>query len=148
MKNRNTLRMLLLLASSFTLACNSKTDYKVERDKVIQLHDVVMEDQGKVVDNQMKLDTILKNLKDLKLKFPLVDTLKEKDSLKAVVAALAHSEDQMNTWMHEFEPDVTGKSNEEAVQYFLREQLKIKKVDSLYKQELKSSNAYLKKFKK
>ncbi|MNY83295.1 hypothetical protein D3C86_2259730 [compost metagenome] len=54
----------------------------------------------------------------------------------------------MNDWMHNFEPDVTGKSNEDAVQYFKDEKAKIAEVDSLYKKEIASSNAYLERFKK
>jgi hypothetical protein len=145
---RRSLTGLFLLTLSIVLGCSQQVDYKSERDKVIRLHDVVMEDQGQIVDNQMKLDTMLKDLRKLKLAFPKLDTLKEKDSLKVVIARLKKSEEQMNTWMHEFEPDVTGKSNEEAVKYFLGEQEKVRKVDSSYKQELKLSNSYLSKFPK
>ncbi|MNL62023.1 hypothetical protein D3C87_1860040 [compost metagenome] len=114
----------------------------------MKFHDVVMADQGIVVSNQMKLDTLLKDLKGLKAKFPDVDTLKEKKEISALIADLTKAEDSMNDWMHKFEPDVTGKSNEAAVQYFKDEMVKIAAVDSLYKKEIKASAAYLSKFRK
>lgn len=134
------------------VACNQQqkqeTDYKVVRDEVMKFHDVVMADHGVIVSNQMKLDTLVKDLRGLKLKFPEVDTLKEKETIVALIQDLTKAEDSMNDWMHKFEPDVTGKSNEVAVQYFKDEKAKIAAVDSLYKKEIGLSNAYLEKFKK
>jgi len=142
----------ILFMAIVVVACNQQqkqeTDYKVVRDEVMKFHDVVMADHGVIVNNQMKLDTLLKDLKGLKSKFPDVDTLKEKDAITALVKDLTKAEDSMNDWMHKFEPDVTGKSNEVAVQYFKEEKAKIAAVDSLYKKEIGLSNAYLEKFKK
>lgn len=138
---------LILLAFAF-VSCNQEPDYKATRDEVIKVHDVVMADQGKVVDQQMRLSDMLKNLSALKAENPQLDTIKEKDSLVLVRDRLNRAEESMNTWMHEFEPDVTGKSSAEAVAYFEAEKLKIQKVDSLFKAELKRAAAYLSKFKK
>ena len=136
----------ILLVTIAVSACKQNVDYKMVRDEVMKFHDVVMADQGIVVSNQMKLDTLLKDLKGLKAKFPDVDTLKEKEEISALIADLTKAEDSMNDWMHKFEPDVTGKSNEAAVQYFKDEMVKIAAVDSLYKKEIKASAAYLSKF--
>lgn len=138
----------ILLVTIAVSACKQNVDYKTVRDEVMKFHDVVMADQGIVVSNQMKLDTLLKDLKGLKAKFPDVDTLKEKKEISALIADLTKAEDSMNDWMHKFEPDVTGKSNEAAVQYFKDEMVKIAAVDSLYKKEIKASAAYLSKFRK
>ena len=136
----------LVLISVIGMSCSQQADYKVQRDKVIELHDEVMADQGRIVANQMKLDTMLNSLSKLKVSHPKVDTLVEKDSIRLLIDRLTKSEERMNQWMHEFEPDITGKSNEEAIKYFLNEQLKIKEVDRSYKEELKLSDAYLSKF--
>jgi hypothetical protein len=101
-----------------------------------------------VVDQQLKLEEILKNMSALKAQHSEIDTIKEKDSITAVRDRLNVAEEAMNTWMHEFEPDVTGKSNEEAITYFEAEKQKIQKVDTLFKSELKRAEAYLSKFKK
>lgn len=139
----------VLFMAIVVVACNQKqeTDYKVVRDEVMKFHDVVMADHGVIVNNQMKLDTLLKDLKGLKSKFPEIDTLKEKEAITALIGDLTKAEDSMNDWMHKFEPDVTGKSNDVAVQYFNEEKVKIAAVDSLYKKEIGLSNVYLQKFK-
>ncbi|EDM36803.1 hypothetical protein PBAL39_18054 [Pedobacter sp. BAL39] len=129
-------------------ACSPTADYKKERDEVMVFHDKVMADHGVIVENQMKLDTLTRNLADLKLKFPDLDTLKEKEHMVSLIAELSAAEEQMNTWMHQFEPDVTGKSNDESISYFKNEKLKIQSVDSLYKKEIKVSGAYLNKYQK
>jgi len=129
-------------------ACSPTADYKKERDEVMVFHDKVMADHGLIVENQMKLDTMTRNLAALKLKFPDLDTLKEKEHMLALIAELNAAEEQMNTWMHEFEPDITGKSNDEAISYFKNEKLKIRAVDSLYKEEIKLSGGYINKYQK
>ncbi|ETZ21619.1 hypothetical protein [Pedobacter sp. V48] len=139
---------IALVAAACTQQKNGTKDYKAVRDEVMKFHDVVMGDHSALVNNQMKLDTLLKNLSGLKIKFPDVDTAKEKQVIIAMVNDLSKAEDQMNDWMHKFEPDVTGKSNEVAVQYFQDERKKIEIIDSLYKQEIKLSDDYLSKFKK
>jgi GTPase involved in cell partitioning and DNA repair len=142
----------IVFIAMVAVACNpqqkQEVDYKVVRDEVMKFHDVVMADHGVIVNNQMKLDTLLKDLKGLKSKFPELDTLKEKEAISALVVDLTKAEDSMNDWMHKFEPDVTGKSNEAAVKYFEEEKVKIAAVDSLYKKEIGLSNAYLEKLKK
>ncbi|TDQ11302.1 hypothetical protein [Pedobacter metabolipauper] len=141
--------LVFILAAA--IGCTQKQgqkDYKSVRDEVMQFHDSVMADHNKVVSNQMKLDTLLKDLKGLKTTHPEVDTLQEKVAITALISDLGRAEDRMNDWMHKFEPDVTGKSNEVAVQYFENEKAKVAAVDSLYKKEIKSSDAYLNKFKR
>jgi len=129
-------------------ACTPSANYKTERDEVMKFHDVVMEDHGKLIDNQMKLDTLLKSLPELKKKYPALDTLKEKEAIKAMQGRLNTAEDLMNDWMHKFEPDVTGKSDADAVAYFKAERIKIGRVDSIYKSEIQHSDEYLSKFSK
>lgn len=142
----------IVLMAIVVLACNESTNkgtnYKLVRDDVMKFHDLVMADHGLVVNNQMKLDTLVRDLKGLKLKFPEVDTLKEKEAINNLIKNLSIAEDSMNDWMHQFEPDISGKSNEVAVQYFEDEKAKIAAVDSLYKKEIGLSNAYLERFKK
>ena len=130
------------------VACTQTQNYKTERDEVMKFHDTVMEDHGVLVNNQMKLDSMLKRMPALKTRFPSTDTVKEKVVMKATLDRLNSAEELMNDWMHKFEPDVTGKSNEDAIKYFKAERIKIGKIDSLYKAEIQSSDAYLKQFKK
>ncbi|HKG05594.1 MAG TPA: hypothetical protein VKB19_04015 [Pedobacter sp.] len=144
-------KLIVIIFIATAMGCSEqpgKVDYKSKRDEVMSLHDVVMADHGIIVENQMKLDTLLKDLKGLKIKYPEVDTAKEKANISSLLADLTKAEDQMNNWMHKFEPDVSDKSKEAAVQYFEAEKLKISQIDSLYKKEIISSNAYLHQFRK
>jgi len=138
----------VLACAILAVACALKQDYKAERDEVMKFHDVVMEDHGVVVNNQMKLDSLLKDLKGLKKSQPSLDTAAARKEMEQLKSSLGTAEDRMNDWMHQFEPDVTGKSNEEAIKYFKEEKVKITRIDSLYKQEIKTSGAYLDKLKK
>jgi hypothetical protein len=130
------------------VACKPAVDYKQKREEVIKYHDVVMADAGQVVDKQMRLTSMLKDLGALKDKNPGIDTLVERDSILAVQAKLNRADEAMNDWMHHFEPDVTGKSDAESIAYFEAEKLKIQRVDSLFKQEIRFADRYLSKFKK
>jgi len=114
----------------------------------MKFHDVLMEDNSTLVNNGMKIDSLMKNLPALKSAFKELDTLKEKEVMLAMVARLNKAEELMNNWMHTFEPDITGKTNEQAITYFKAERIKIGKIDSLYKQEIKSSTDYLLKFRR
>ncbi|WP_316820904.1 hypothetical protein [Pedobacter gandavensis] len=137
-----------VLLAVTAIACTQPADYKKERDEVMKFHDVVMGDHSTLVNYQMKLDTLQQNMADLKTKFPEIDTLKEKENIQLLLKELTAAEDSMNDWMHKFEPDISGKSNEEAIRYFQNEKAKIVAVDSLYKKEIKSSEIYFNKFKK
>lgn len=144
-------RIAILIVAVAGISCSQqadKKDYKVVREEVMKFHDVVMADHGIIVSNQMKLDTLLKNLGTLKSKYPELDTIKERAAMTSLVADLSKAETLMNDWMHKFEPDVTGKSNEAAIQYFQQEKTKIAAVDSLYKTEIKKSTAYINQFQK
>ena len=143
---KNTIGVLLLIM--VVISCKQGENYKSVRDEVMKFHDVVMEDHGKIISNQMKLDTLLRSMKTLKQQFPETDTLRERTEITALLKRLTGSEESMNDWMHKFEPDVTGKSNEEAVKYFKEEKIKIQEIDSLYKTDVAVSDAYLNKFKK
>jgi len=142
--------IIVLAFAAIAISCTQpqQASYKTERDEVMKFHDVVMEDHGKLIGNQIKLDELLKNMPALKKQFPAVDTVKEREAMKGVLGQLNKTEDLMNDWMHQFEPDVTGKSNEAAVQYFKKEHAKISSIDSIYKIQVKSSTAYLAQFKK
>lgn len=141
---RKTGILLLIMALG---ACQPAADYKAVRDDVMKVHDVAMADHGIIIGNQMRLDALLKDFKGLKTRFPDLDTLKEQKELNTLKSDLLRAEELMNDWMHQFEPDITGKSNEEAIKYFEAEKMKIAYIDTLYKQKIKISNTYLLRFK-
>jgi GTPase involved in cell partitioning and DNA repair len=87
---RNILVFLFFIGVVVGCSQPKKTnDYKAVRDEVMQYHDEVMKDQSVIVKNQMKLDTLLRDLKGLKTKYPNVDTLQEAIALKSLLSNLS-----------------------------------------------------------
>ena len=140
-----TILVLIALAIG-AAACTPSANYKTERDEVMKYHDTVMQGHAQVVNNQLKLDTLLRSLSDLKRRQPQIDTLKEKVTMNETLVRLHKAEGLMNKWMQEFEPDITGKSEAAALAYFKAEQVKIAAIDSIYKSEINLSTNYLLKF--
>ncbi|RZK91807.1 MAG: hypothetical protein EOO98_05010 [Pedobacter sp.] len=129
-------------------SCQSKENVETVKAETMKIHDVVMADHGKIVNNQMRLDTLLNNLTALKLKNPSVDTLAEKSKIKAILADLVKAEDSMNDWMHKFDADYKPTEHIDALSYYKHELVRITAIDKQYKTELKKSDDYLQKFAK
>jgi len=132
----------------FAIACKPKADIKTIKADTMKLHDVVMANHSKIIDNQMKIDTLLRNLNDLKSKFPAVDTVNEKAEMMKLLADLVKAEESMNDWMHNFNGEFNSKTDAAIFNYYQKEHDKIAKVDQLYQTEIKKSNTYLSKFNK
>lgn len=131
-----------------TISCKPKADVNKVKEETMELHDVVMANHGKIIDNQMKIDTLLKDLNDLKVKFPAIDTAVEKAEMTKLLENLVKAEESMNDWMHNFNADYQNKPDTAILNYYQKEYNKISKVDQLYKNEIKKSSTYLAKFKK
>lgn len=144
MKKLITIAFIALIA----ISCQQKVDVSGIKDQTMKLHDVVMADHSTIIDHQMKLDTLLKNLTDLKVKFPTIDTLTENAEMENIMADLVKAEDQMNDWMHNFNGDFKSEADTATFNYFQKEHDKIATIDQLYKTEIKKSTTYLKKFNK
>jgi hypothetical protein len=144
------MKKLIIIAAYaiFALACKPKADVTTIKDETMKLHDVVMADHSKIIGNQMKIDTLLKNLGDLKTKFPAIDTATEKVEMQKLMTDLVKAEESMNDWMHNFNGDFKNEADTAIYNYYKREHDKIAKVDELYKTEIKKSDTYLAKFKK
>ncbi len=140
--------LTILILAIFTIAaCQPVVDYKTVRKEVMNVHDKVMVYTEQGMTRKMKLDTLITKLDSLyKLKL-LTDTLAEKQAMDDLRKKLSHADEEMDAWMHGFQPEIDGKSNEEAISYFKSEKLKIEKLDSLYQKVLNESDTYLDKFK-
>ncbi|TKC02748.1 hypothetical protein FA045_04765 [Pedobacter cryotolerans] len=132
----------------FAVACKPKADVNTIKDETMKLHDVVMANHSKIIGHQMKIDTLLKNLVDLKTKFPSIDTAAEKLEMQKLMIDLVKAEESMNDWMHNFNGDFKNEADTAVYNYYKKEHDKIAKVDELYKSEIKKSDTYLAKFKK
>ncbi|MGX5689099.1 hypothetical protein [Arcticibacter tournemirensis] len=137
--------LFFLALSLCIIACQQKENRKELRSEVIKLHDEVMAKNSEVVNLQMTLDTLIRNVDSLKKANPQRDTAVLKKDLIKLLERLKIAEEGMNEWMHAFEPDTEGKTEDEASSYFQAEKKKLQRIDSLYDESREQTKAYLKK---
>jgi hypothetical protein len=130
----------------FAASCKHTPDYNQMKKQVLDLHDKVMADGGKAEGDEMQFDLLLKSgLKQLKIDQPSLDTAAVRAQLLLLNKKLGNADDRMENWMHVYNNEFKGKTDQETLDYFTAEKLKIEKLDSLYKDALKPSADYLKK---
>ena len=125
-------------------ACNSeKNQEKALLDEVIKLHDKVMANEEKLMQNKMKLDTLILD-STLQIENPVA----EKIIMGAFRKELVKADAQMEKWMQNFDPSQKGKTHAEIVTYLDKQKKEIITVDSVLAAAVKGSDDYLLKFKK
>jgi len=124
-------------------ACNdNQKQEKTLRDSIIAIHDKVMGMDDKLMNNKMKIDTLLKTqLTGVK------DTTETKKQLMGLKVQLTSAEDQMEKWMQKFDPDQKGKSHEEIMNYYSAQKTILVGVDSAMNTAINASGNYLKEVK-
>lgn len=115
-------------------SCKQEQDYKDIRLEVVAIHDKVMSDADLANSQKSVLDSIYRSFKSSG-----EDTVKLAETIRKVDEA----NQQMENWMNRFEPDVSGKSNEEALHYFKSELKKINDLDKQFKTVISLSDRYL-----
>lgn len=134
MKNKITLGFCLI--GILLSACKTEPDAKAVKEEVLNIHDKLMIDGGKVMTNKMKLDSVLKFGK---MKSPQ-DSVKIAD----LIANLNQADERMMDWMHSFKDDFKGKTELEDLNYYKSEMVKIRKVEDDYIKVTKASDSALK----
>ncbi len=87
----------------------------------LKVHDKVMGNDNRLMDNKMKIDTLISTTTDTA----------QKTQLTHLNAELTISEQAMESWMQSFNPDQGSKSHEEKVAYLTSQKKQIVKIDSL-----------------
>lgn len=129
--------LIAVLASLILSACtDQKAQEKTILDSVIKVHDKVMGSEERLMDNKMKLDTILKQADSA-----------ANTSAAALRKQLTMADNAMEDWMHKFDPDYKGKTDEETVAYLNDQKKQIMAIDSLVNTAINESDKYLKKIK-
>jgi len=121
-----------LLACVALFGCND--DKKQEQtllNDVIKTHDKLMVDDGAIMKNKMLLKTI-----------PATDA---KDSVAFYTKSLDDADNAMMNWMNKFNPDFTGKTHEQIIDYLTTQKAEILKIDSQINITLAKSNSYISK---
>ena len=103
----------ILITVFIGLALSACSDgKKQEKDllnNILKVHDKLMGNDDALMKNKMQLDSLLK--------LPAKDTA-EKVNMRALDTKLLAAEEAMETWMHQFEPDVTNKSHDDVMKYY------------------------------
>ena len=141
-----TILGLLCLILALTACNNHKKQQENLQQSVIAIHDSVMMDMGALMEKKIAANKILTQLDSLKSKKTNLDTAKVRTDLTQVIKELASADDGMMTWMNNFNPDYTGKSHEEVMDYLNGQKLKIKAVDSAIKSILFKSDSVIKRY--
>lgn len=120
-------------------ACNDGKDQeKALQDEVIKIHDKVMGNDNSLMDNKMKIDTLITTTTDTAQKTQLV----------RLNAELMVAEQAMENWMQKFDPEQGNKSHDEKVAYLTSQKKQIMTIDSLMNVAIDKSTAYLNTIKK
>lgn len=144
MKLKNTLLLLLLFV--FSACDNSKQEQADLQKKVIDSHDILMVQMDEIMNKKTKLDSISADFEAIKKEKPETDTFALKRSIDSLKISLTTADDAMMNWMHQFNPDHTGKSHDEVMNYLKDQQVKIDSVKTLFDQSLSNSELFISKF--
>jgi len=112
------------------------------RHQVIAAHDLLMAEEDQAVTLKMQLDSLA--LKTINAKQPGLDTTSEQREVKEFQSMLTKASDDMSDWMHRFDPELKGKSDDESVQYYQNQAEKIKSLDKEYQKAINQTSAFLK----
>ena len=130
---------LFAFAALALSACkDAKTEEKAVLNDVIKIHDTVMGNDEKLIQNKMKLDTLLKEAKNIEA------TTK----IKQLITKANDADSLMEKWMNKFDPEQKGKSHEEIMNYLSTQKKEVKLIDSLLNNAVKETSLYLQPFKK
>ncbi|MFW0715545.1 hypothetical protein [Pedobacter sp. N23S346] len=135
---KKTITLGLCLIVFLFNACKTEPNSKAVKKEVLNLHDKLMIDGGKVMSNKMKLDSVLKSNK---IKSP-----EEAAKITALISSLNKADEGMMDWMHLFNDDFKGKNEQEDLDYYKSEMVKVRQVEDSYIKVTKASDSVLKSY--
>lgn len=137
----------VLCALAAFQACKQQPNYKAIRQQVVNVHDTIMSEDGKLMADQSMLKSMITpaSLTALKKAYD-IDTAAEKLKATTLIHRLDSVSNAMSDWMNQFNPDVQGKNARQATDYFGMEKVKVSQLDSSYKVLLETTGEYLRKF--
>ncbi|WP_448138324.1 transposase [Sphingobacterium siyangense] len=132
------------IASLAIAACgtqgNGATGVKALQDSTIKIHDEIMPQIAHFDRDAVKIDSILANLKNLKITKADLDTNLTRKELSTLKANLESATDHMMDWMKGYNPDSTD------VKYFETELQKVSDMKKIFDSVSKESQDKLKNF--
>ncbi len=126
---------------------DQKAEQKKLQSEIMVVHDSLMMDMGQLTDKRMMLTKLTSNLDSLKKIDNSLDTNQLKSNINNQKLALSNADDAMMNWMNGFNPDFTGKSSKEIIQYLESQKIKIDSVKTLFHLTLSKSDSLISKLK-
>jgi hypothetical protein len=114
-----------------------KADEKTALNEVIKIHDKVMGNDELLMQNKMKLDTLIKTTTDTT----------QKAQMMAMSTKLVNADKFMENWMENFDPEQKGKQHEDIMAYMGRQKTQVTAVDKQITDAVNESTEYLKNIK-
>jgi hypothetical protein len=143
----NCLHPLVFLLFALSGCQNQKAEQQKLQKEVINQHDVLMVRMDLLQDNKLALSLIESKLDSIKKVKPDLDTVQLKTEINDLKIKLTTSDEAMMKWMNNFNPDYTGKSHDEVMNYLKDQKIKIDNVKTLFDQSLSKSGIIIQKYK-
>lgn len=144
---RNTITAIAL-SLVFTACKDTKKDEKALESQVMDLHEQVMGDGEKAMQNKMQLDTLMMKKDSIKKAYPNLDTSAENKTMRSLSLQITKADDAMSDWMHNYNPDFRGKPHDEVMNYLDQQKKVVSQINKQYNSVIQASNQYLLKYKK
>ncbi|RYY07265.1 MAG: hypothetical protein EOP43_03770 [Sphingobacteriaceae bacterium] len=142
-------KLYLLMLIIFLAACKDpQKEEKILENQVMDLHEKVMADGETALQNKMKMDTLILKKDSVKTVFPNLDTSAENKNMRNLSQQILKADDKMSDWMHNYNPDFSGKSHQQIIDYLEQQKNQVTQISGQYKAVIAASNQYLLKFKK
>jgi len=144
---RNTITAIALLLI-FAACKDTRKDEKALESQVMDLHEQVMGDGEKAMQNKMLLDTLMMKKDSIKKAYPNLDTSAENKTMRSLSSRIVKADDEMSDWMHNYNPDFRGKPHDEVMNYLDQQKKIVSQINKQYNSVIQASNQYLLKYKK
>lgn len=131
---------LFSLVAVLLFSCKAEPDSKAIRKEVLNIHDKLMIDGEKVMKNKMKLDQILIS-GQVKL---AQDSILQRHKINDLITRLNAADEKMMDWMHFFKDDFKGKTEQDDLDYYKAEMVKIRAVEDGYIKVTRESDSLIK----
>ena len=104
-----------VICTVFLCACaDKKAQEQAALDAVINVHDKIMGEDELLMKNKLLLDSLVSK------------NTPAKDSATAWIGKVVLADSAMSTWMHNFDPDMKGKSHEQKMDYLGKQKQLVK----------------------
>lgn len=120
-------------------ACKTEPKANDIKKEVLNIHDKLMIDGEKVIKNRMALDSVLKSSE--------VKSNQDSLNIAELITRLSKADENMMDWMHFFKDDFKGKNEQEDLEYYKTQMIKIRSLEDEYIKVTKASDSVLKIYK-